>query len=101
MNDWINPIGMSIDEDIAQSMRDPEFRAAWNEGGVREHIAGTVIIARTRLGWSQSRLAREIGTTQSVISRLEQGNHACSVRTLRRLANALHVSFTIDPDPPA
>lgn len=101
MSEWINPIGMSIEDDITQSMRDPEFRSAWIESRVREHIAATVILARARLGWSQSRLAREIGTTQSVVSRIESGTHKVSADTLHRLANALGVSFTIDPDPPA
>lgn len=44
---------------------------------------------RGHLGLSQQELAERMGTTASVISRIEGGQHRCSTETLRRLAEAL------------
>jgi len=101
MSEWTSPIGSTHDEAVSRRMRNPAYARARAERRVPHAIARTVILARAMLGWSQSRLAREIGTTQSVVSRIESGTHKVSADTLHRLANALGVSFTIDPDPPA
>ena len=99
MSDWISPIGQTHEDAVAKRMRDPGYRRAYLKMRIPHAIAGIVILARGAKGWSQSRLAQEIGTTQSGVSRLESGQHKVSVETLRRLANALDVTFTIDPDP--
>jgi DNA-binding XRE family transcriptional regulator len=46
---------------------------------------------RLRKGWSQKRLADEVGTSQSHIARLEIGNEDILMSTARRLAAALGV----------
>jgi ribosome-binding protein aMBF1 (putative translation factor) len=99
MNKPISPTGESVEESIVRHMQNPQYWAAHLRMRVSEEIASTVILGRTRARWSQARLAREIGTTPSVISRLESGQHQVSVETLRRIANAMGVSFIIDPDP--
>ena len=45
-----------------------------------------IVKARKRAGLSQQEMARRMGTTQSVIARLECGGRSPSVKTLRRLA---------------
>lgn len=44
---------------------------------------------RAALGISQAELARRIGSTPSVVSRIESGQHATNARTLQRLAVGL------------
>ena len=44
--------------------------------------------ARKRAGLSQAELARRVGTTQSVISRLERGTTAPSLQTISELVRA-------------
>lgn len=52
--------------------------------------------ARTAQGLSQARLARRIGTTQSVIARLEDVDYdGHSITTLRRVADALGMDVEI------
>ena len=54
-------------------------------------VAQMVYDARTTAGLTQAQLARLVGTTQSVISRLEDsdyGGHSLSM--LQRIAEALH-----------
>jgi transcriptional regulator with XRE-family HTH domain len=49
---------------------------------------------REELGLSQEQLAGRVGTAQSTISQLEQGERNPSYKTLRSLANALGVSVS-------
>ncbi|MGE5389541.1 MAG: helix-turn-helix domain-containing protein [Deltaproteobacteria bacterium] len=49
---------------------------------------------RLRRGWSQSRLARESGVSQTYISELEAGKWAPNISILRKLAAALGVPVT-------
>jgi ribosome-binding protein aMBF1 (putative translation factor) len=92
--------GRSLDEFRAERERaDPEYRRAYLKIRVSVDIANAVTIGRTRKGWTQARLAAAIGTTESVISRIESGRHGVNTETLRRLANVLGVTFAIGPDP--
>jgi len=50
---------------------------------VRKAIAG----ARRRAGFTQRELALRMGTSQSMIGRLERGNGSLSVATLRKIAD--------------
>jgi ribosome-binding protein aMBF1 (putative translation factor) len=67
-----------------------------------EGIARIVIARRQALGLTQQELAERIGTSHSVISRIESGQDPTSVTTLRRLADAfethLVVGFDDNPD---
>jgi transcriptional regulator with XRE-family HTH domain len=60
---------------------------------------------RAQLGLSQRQIAERMGTTMSVISRIESGQHRTSTETLRRLAEALDghallgFEFGTDADP--
>jgi len=53
-------------------------------------IARKIYELRTKAGFSQAELAKRIGTTQSVISRLEDADYdGHSLALLRRIASAL------------
>lgn len=57
-----------------------------------ESIGARLRSARDDLGWSQSRLASELGITQPAIADWERGEKEPSARNLARLATALSVS---------
>jgi ribosome-binding protein aMBF1 (putative translation factor) len=61
---------------------------------VADKVSG---IARLRLhkGWSQMRLSKEVGTSQSYIARLELHHEDVLMSTARRLAAALGVSIDV------
>jgi transcriptional regulator with XRE-family HTH domain len=67
-----------------------------------EGVARIVIARRQALGLTQQELADRVGTSHSVISRIESGQHPTSVTTLRRLAAAfethLVVGFSDEPE---
>ena len=44
---------------------------------------------RSKLGWSQQRLAEEVGTAQSAVHRIENGQQNLSLSMIDRLAEAL------------
>lgn len=54
--------------------------------------------AATRAGLSQSEVAQRMGTTQSVVARLESGKRPPSMRTVERFAQAVggHVVLRIE-----
>jgi ribosome-binding protein aMBF1 (putative translation factor) len=73
----------------------------------REHeeaeVARKIYDLRTAAGLSQAALARKVGTTASVICRLEGADYdAHSLRMLRRIAEALgrRVQINFVPPPP-
>jgi ribosome-binding protein aMBF1 (putative translation factor) len=85
-----SPIGTSVSEHIeSKRARSKRYRDAQERLQPFEQIARIVIMRRARLGLSQQELSERMGTTASVISRIESGQHRTSAETLRRLAEAL------------
>ena len=84
------PIGGSVAERIAiKRASSPEYRRQSDRIAPLEAIARVVIMRRAELGLTQGELAMRMGTTSSVISRIESGTHQSSVATWKRLAEAL------------
>ena len=52
-------------------------------------VARALIDARVRAGLSQIQVAERMGTTQSVVARLESGRRPPSMRTVERFARAV------------
>ncbi|PSB10091.1 transcriptional regulator [Pleurocapsa sp. CCALA 161] len=76
---------------------DPQLQQMHNEATVNAHVAQLIYDARTLAGLSQTELAKLIGTTQSVISRLEDADYeGHSLSMLSRIAQALGREVKID-----
>jgi ribosome-binding protein aMBF1 (putative translation factor) len=59
-------------------------------------VSEMIYEARTAAGLTQAALARRVGTTQSVISRLEDADYeGHSLTMLQRIAEALHVRLEL------
>jgi len=65
-----------------------EAKRAYDRERARLGVGYLVLKARAAAGFSQSQLARRIGTSQSMIARWESGKQLPSVRTLLRIAEA-------------
>ncbi len=75
---------------------DPERLAQLHEERVSADVAQLICDARTSAGLSQKELAALIGTTQSVISRLEDSDYGGrSLTMLERIARALGKKLTV------
>ena len=94
-----SPIGTSVSAHIEpKRARSRRYREAKQRLEPFEQLARIVIVRRARLGLSQQQLAERMGTTASVISRIESGQHRTSTETLRRLAEALGGSAVVGFD---
>jgi len=76
-----------IDKFVAD---DPGRRALLDEEIVNVEAAQLVYDLRKRAGLSQRELAKKVGTTASVICRMEQADYESSLPMLRRIAGALN-----------
>ena len=79
-------------------LNDAKTRATYDAVADEFAIARELIAARARAGLSQSEVAQRMGTTQSVVARLESGKRSPSMRTVERFAQAVggHVVFRIE-----
>src|SRR4051794_27413855 len=85
---------------------DPERVASYERAVANAEVAQAIYDLRTEAGLTQAELARRVGTTPSVISRLEDADYeGHSLSMLRRVAAALGrrvvVSFPPVEDRPA
>jgi len=69
---------------------DPKRQAMLDEEIVNVEAAQLVYDLRKRAGLSQRELAKRVGTTASVICRMEQADYEGSLPMLRRIAGALN-----------
>jgi ribosome-binding protein aMBF1 (putative translation factor) len=89
MSKKVSPVGSAVSDRIKESLEDPAFRAEYERLAPYEALARIVIMSRGSLGLTQAELAARMGTTASVISRIESGQHATSAQTLKELGDAL------------
>lgn len=93
----------SVEDAAREWFNDPAFRAAYDALEEEFTLARALIEARAAAHMTQEDVAREMGTTQAVIARLESGRTMPSTRTLQRYAKAtrtrLRISF--EPDRPS
>ena len=80
-------------------MKEPKYRKAYEALEPEFVLASAVVDARNRAGLTQQELARKMGTTQSVVARLESGRTRPSMRTLERLAEATGSRLLISFEP--
>lgn len=80
-------------------MKDEHYRKEYDALEEEFAVAAALIAARARAGLTQEELARRMGTTQSVVARLESGKGRPSTRTLDRYARATgsRVRITLEP----
>ena len=70
---------------------DPEMVGLLQEEREKSEVAREIYTIRKKAGLTQAELAKEVGTTQSVISCLESADYnGHSLEMLRRIAHALH-----------
>jgi len=70
---------------------DPEMSGLLQGEREKSEVAREIYNIRKKAGLTQDELAKEVGTTQSVISCLESADYnGHSLEMLRRIAHALH-----------
>lgn len=94
------PAGYTAIEDIvAKSESNPRKKAALERarakiaGQLQEDEGDTIRTARLRFGWSQTKLAELLGTSQSHVARIERGSENVAWETMQKLSSALQVDM--------
>jgi transcriptional regulator with XRE-family HTH domain len=70
-------------------LTDPEVRAEYDRLGPIYALVGAMVEARHDAGLTQQEVAERMGTTQSVVARLENAHHMPSLELVTRYATAL------------
>ncbi len=91
----MNRKGIRFRDQLRERLKDPIFAKAFAEADAEVRLAVALAEARGKAGLTQAELARKLGTRQSNISRIEQGSQNVSLRTLERIAEALHCRIEI------
>ena len=73
----------------AELLSDADTRAEYDALADEFNMARELISARSRAGLTQGEVAARMGTTQSVVARLESGKRAPSMRSVQRYAQAV------------
>ena len=82
-----------------QVMKNPEVLAHYEALKERYALIEGFIAVRTAAGLTQKEIAERMGTTQSVIARMEGGKVSPSVDTLSKYAHAVGVRPVISFEP--
>lgn len=80
---------MELQELKKQWLKDPKFAKVYYEPDLAMDIGDMITEIRLKFGLTQEALARKIGTKQSSIARVENGNVLPSLRFLEKIAKAL------------
>lgn len=87
----------TLQDHLKDSLKDAEFRKAWEASEVEYQLSRQIIAQRLRQKMTQTDLAKRAKTTQAVISRIERMTSSASLELLKRIAGAfgshLKVSF--------
>ena len=77
----------------------PAVRQAYDAQAPEFELARELIAARTHAGLTQGEVAARMGTTQSVVARIESGRGTPSMRTVQRFANAVGARAVVRMEP--
>jgi ribosome-binding protein aMBF1 (putative translation factor) len=70
-------------------MKDAAFRAEYERLKPEFALALALIKAREKAGMTQAQVAKRMGTTQSVVARIEAAQNTPNLKTLERYAKAV------------
>lgn len=92
--------GRTLEEHIAEHMKDPAFKKAWHDLDPEFALMESMIKAREKAGITQTELAKRMGVKQPALSRLERGAISkATIETLKKIADALDSRLVIKLQP--
>lgn len=86
---------ISADAVFKKFHKEKSYRKIYENVSPLMEIAVQIAQARERAGLTQVQLASRLKTTQSVISRIEQGNQNLSFQMLSRIASVLQCHLEV------
>lgn len=90
----------AIQDKLIREFADPEYAHTYMGSHTIDRIAGQVYWTRKKRGWTQDQLADNAGMAQERISKIEAGDFtSLTMKTLRKLAEALDVNLRVELEP--
>lgn len=86
----------NYEKHLREELRDPEFRKAFKRERARVEVAYTIAQLRKKSRISQRELAEKLGTTQSVVARMETGQQNFTLETLQKIADAFRKRLKVE-----
>lgn len=90
--DKYQPVRLNLKSELNEAMKRPGFKAAWESLDEEYAALSQLLGARLEAGLTQEQIADRMGTTKSVVSRLESSlrsdRGSPSFSTLRKYAHA-------------
>jgi ribosome-binding protein aMBF1 (putative translation factor) len=86
---------LTFDQYFKNSLNDPEFKKLWEQSKPKYELSRQLIKKRLEKKMSQGELAKKSGTTQAVISRLENSTFNPTVELLERVSAGLGSKLTL------
>src|SRR4030066_2463940 len=85
---------------LEEQLKDPDFAERFKKAGEAWDVAIQLASLRKKSGLSQKELAKQVGTTQQQISRLESPSYeGHSLSMLRRVAEVLGATLHVEIQP--
>ncbi len=81
---------------LNKQLKDKDFKKEWDKLELRYQLIQKLIALREENKISQAELAKRIGTTQAVISRIENGNVNIGIDMIQRIAGAFGRTVTVN-----
>jgi len=75
-------------EHLNEELKNKEFKDEWDKSELRYTVIKQMIKLRNSYSLSQSEFAKKVGTTQAVISRIENGTVNVGIDFLEKVAYA-------------
>lgn len=84
-----------LKQELWESLQDKGARDAFAASHLSNNIGAQIFSMREARGWSQEKLADEVGMAQPRISLLEGGYERYSLTTLKRIASTFDVAVVV------
>ena len=89
----------SLKDVKTELLANPAVRQAYDAQAPEFELARELIAARMKAGLTQGDVAARMGTTQSVVARIESGRGTPSMRTVQRFASAVGARAVVRMEP--
>jgi len=77
--------------------QDSKYISTHNEYKSRFELGAAIVRARISKGWSQAELAKQAGTKQANISRIEDASANPTLKTIHKILSALDINIHFAP----
>jgi len=86
---------LSFEQYFQNSLKDPKFKILWEKSEIEYQLSRQIIKKRLEKKMSQQELAKKAGTTQAIISQIENSSLNPSLDLLKRISVGLESKLNI------